>query len=272
MHRGVYAVGHRSVGIEGRWLAATLACGPTAVLSHGSAAALWGFGERPDPGGAARIELTVPGARGRRRPGLSIHAAQIGERERGTFRGVPVTTVTRTLLDLAGTLSGERLERLLDGCQRARRLDAGRLERALIDAAGRRGAGRLRRALDAVHPEGALTRSELERRTLRLIERAGLPRPEANARLHGREVDLLWREHGLVVELDGRAHHASRSAFEADRRRDADLQARGIRVLRFTWRQVTGEPEWVLRRIAALLGAGDPAPGGQVTRSTSSAT
>jgi very-short-patch-repair endonuclease len=134
-------------------------------------------------------------------------------------------------------------------------------ERELPDQLGRnpcrKGRGNLVALLDREHGP-AFTRSEAERRLLELVRAAALPSPDANARLAGREVDFLWRDAGLVVEVDGYVFHSSRASFERDRRRDAELQAQGFRVLRVTWRQIVEEPHAVVARIAQALVA---APG-----------
>src|SRR5690606_28464156 len=155
--------------------------------------------------------------------------------------------------DLAEGLSVAHLVAVVDRCQ-ARWLSDAAAVRSVVDrAAGRRGLRGLTRALMVVRPQDGLTRSELERRALRLRARAGIGTPGVNERLGRYEVDLLWRERGLVVELDGREWHDTADAFERDRRRDADLMAGGWRVMRLTWRQVVNEPRWVADRLRAAL-------------------
>jgi very-short-patch-repair endonuclease len=169
--------------------------------------------------------------------------------------GLRLTTVARTLLDLAEVLPTTQLVAVLDRCEARRLHHPKAVADVMARATGRRGLRGLRRALLIARPQDVLTRSELERRALRMIARHGLPRPEVNQRLYGHEVDLLWRDRGLVVELDGRAYHGDAIALDRDHRRDADLQARGLRVVRFTWRQVVNHERWVIERLERLLAA-----------------
>lgn len=236
-----------SVSTRGRFMAATLTCGPDAVLSHRAAAAIWDLG--PWPSGA--IDVTVP-ARRKPRGGIRLHRASV---ERAVRDGFPVTTVTRTLVDLAGVLT---LGRLRDAFERAERL-------GLLDAhsvneqmTGRRGAKKIR-AILAEWAEPEPTRSELERAFRSMCREASLPLPSSNVSLHGYEVDAYWPEDRLVVELDGWEFHKTRRSFEEDRRRDAALAAAGYRVLRFSWRQVVNEPALV----AAAVRSGCPRAGGR---------
>jgi len=168
------------------------------------------------------------------------------------LRRIPVTTPARTLLDLATVLPLRELEQAIaeaerryDGAQR-------RLLALLARYPARAGTAKLRELLGGSR-NPAFTRSEAERKFLELVRRAGLPAPEPNVRLHGYEVDFLWRDEVLAVEIDGYAFHHDRSAFEADRRRDADLAAHGIQAIRITWRQITDEPEATLVRLVQAL-------------------
>jgi very-short-patch-repair endonuclease len=145
------------------------------------------------------------------------------------------------------------VERALERAELLRLLDMAALNDVLARATGRLGAGVLRAALAHYAPEQAPARSELERRFLSLVRRAGLPRPVVNTLVAGYEVDFHWPAQRLVVETDGAATHLTRRAFERDRRRDAALQLAGQRVVRFTWRHVTGEPEAVEATLRALL-------------------
>jgi predicted transcriptional regulator of viral defense system len=251
LHAGVYAVGHARVTAHGRWMAAMLACGPGAVLSHHSAAALWELLPRSDTG--PRAEATAPTHR-RGRRGLVIHfARRLDRRDRTTRHGIPVTTVPRTLLDLAEVLPPRELERAFEEAQRLRLLDAREIARLRRRSHGRHGLRPLARLLAEQRPGVAATRSELERRFLALCQEAGLPPPAVNVRLAGFEVDMLWQRQRLVVELDGHAFHHSRSAFERDRIRDAALQLAGYRVVRITHRRLEGAPRATAATISALL-------------------
>jgi very-short-patch-repair endonuclease len=244
LHRGVYLAAPLPAQFTPE-MAAVLACGPTAVLSHHSAAALHGIRPREE----RDVHVTVTGGQPRSRPGIRVHRARALESIRR--HGIPVTTPARTLLDLATVLPRRDLERAVEEAQ-LRRLVS---RRALIDAqTGHHGTPALHAALV---DEPRLTRSEAEAELLRLIRAAGLPTPLTNARVGRYEVDFLWPEHGLVVEMDGFAYHSSRHAFERDRLRDADLQSLGLRVIRVTWRQLQ-QPEALVARLAAALATARP--------------
>jgi very-short-patch-repair endonuclease len=250
LHRGVYAVGHGELRPEGRWLAAVLACGPGAVLSHRSAAALWDLRPATRP----TIDVTAPRTRVGR-PGIDLHLSRcLQPHYRTEHKRIPTTTVARTLVDLAGVVETTGIERTLHRAEMLDLLDVQAVQDALSHGRGRRGAGALRSLL-AEHAPDHIIRSELEERFLALCRDASLPRPEVNARVEANgttyEVDFLWRDQHLVVETDGWGPHHTRAAFEADRRRDADLLVAGVRVLRFTWRQINRDAN----QVAATLGA-----------------
>ncbi len=249
LHRGVYAVGHRALTANGHRLAAVLAPGPGAVLSHRSAADAWGL--RRDH--RSRFEVITPRGGGRGLTAVDAHRVVLASEDRTTQDAVPMTTVARTVVDLAAVVRGDQLLGALERAEELRVLDLRAIEAAIRRAPRQRGIAKLRSALDALRPERSFTRSELERRALALADRYGLRRPAANALVCGHEVDLLWREQGVIVELDGFAFHRTRAAFERDRRRDAELTAHGYRVLRFTWRQLEREPERVAAILAAVL-------------------
>lgn len=252
LHRGVYAVGHRAISREGRWLAAVLASGEDAVLGRRSAAALWEI----RTGGGARTEVVVAGAR-RPRPGIAPYRSALAGDEVTAHRGIPVTTPARTLLDLAAVLAPARLERAVARAEVLRLADAVSLPVLLERHSRRPGAAALRAILAAGAP--AVTRSELEERFLAFLAGEGLPRPRTNVWMtvgaHGIELDCLWPRQRLVVELDGYAVHGTRAAFEADRERDRALQAAGFRVLRVTWRQLHDAPARLAADLARLLAA-----------------
>jgi uncharacterized protein DUF559/putative AbiEi antitoxin of type IV toxin-antitoxin system len=254
LHAGTYAVGHRALAREGRWLAAVLACGPDSVLSHRSAAALWDLRCTT----RAAIDVTAPRTR-HRRPGLDLHLPRcLAPEQRTEHKRIPCTTVARTLVDLAGVLGRTGIEGVWRRAEMLGLLDVHAVQSALEPSRGRRGAG-LIRALLAQAGDDAVTRSELEERFLALCLAASLPRPRVNARVDANgttyEVDFLWRQHHLVAETDGWGPHHTRAAFESDRRRDADLLVAGLRVVRFTWRQITREPGAVAATLGALLQA-----------------
>lgn len=248
IHRGVYVVGHTALVPLARELAAVLACGPDAALSHRSAASLWQVLEAED----GPIDVTVPRSN-RRRPGLRVHRSRVLRREDlRTVRGVPVTSPARTLLDLAEVARDRELERAVDEAIVRRLISRAALAAAVDGANGHRGTGRLRRLL-ARGEEPAFTRSQAEERFLALVRSAGLPAPEVNVQVAGQLVDFLWRDRRVVVEIDGYRFHSSPAAFERDRLRDAELSASGFRVIRITWRQLSEEPFAVVARLAAVL-------------------
>ncbi len=225
VHRGVYAVGHPGLAIESRWMAATLAFGPDAALSHRSAAELWGI-LKPSQG---PVDVSLPSRTGRRkRDGIRLHRSSSLTSELVTrHRGIPVTTPFRTISDLRAVASPRELRRAI------------RQAEALGLPAG-------------PGVEGDRTRSELEHLFLRLCRRHHLTLPEVNARIGSLTVDFLWRKRRLVVETDGYRYHRGRVAFEDDRARDLELRGLGFEVLRLSYRQVRNEPE----RIAAILREG----------------
>jgi very-short-patch-repair endonuclease len=232
-----------SLRTPGRMMAAVLSCGPRAALSHRAAAAVWDL--CPWPAGA--VDVSVVGSR-KPREGVRIH--RLHRIDIVTHDGFPVTSPTRTLVDLAAKEPAPRVERAYEQADRLGLLDAD----ALLAECDRRRGSRLLRALVDDGREAPPTRSELERALLHLCRDRGLPPPSQNVSLHGVEVDAYWPQYRLVVELDGYEWHRTRRAFEEDRRRDALLATHGIRVLRFTWRQVQRRPREVAEALAASAG------------------
>ena len=239
VHRGVYAVGHRILTTEGWWMAAVLAGGRGAVLSHGTAAAVWDLGRAT--GGV--VHITVRGDPGRkRRRGIKVHRSTTLTARDVTLRhGLPVTTPARTIIDLSRTLDGRKLEHIVDLAD----------QRGLVDFTDLRAAhsASLQAVLQNYRP--APTRSELEERFLTLCDEHGIPRPETNTHIEGVLVDFVWRERRLIVEVDGYAYHRAPSRFERDRENDVTLTLKGWRVMRFTWRKVDERPGWVAAAIRA---------------------
>jgi very-short-patch-repair endonuclease len=247
LHRGVYQVGPISAG-RAREMAAHLACGPSSVLSHRSVAVLCQLLPVLEP--LQPVEVLVRG-RERLRPGIVVRrVVSLRNDEITKLDGIPITTATRCIVDMAATVSARELEQALAQALALRLTTRTKLERALQSANGRRGTALLRELL---HGQAALTRSEAEERLLRLVRRAQLPEPATNARIAGFEVDFLWRTAKLVVEVDGYAFHADASAFEKDRQRDFVLTATGLRVVRVTWKQLVEQPEVVLARLSQSL-------------------
>ena len=177
-----------------------------------------------------------------------MHRCALARRDTMIREGVPVTAPPRTLLDLAARAGRSELAAAVNEAHVQRLISPATLSHLISTNRGRAGIRALR-ALAEDHPQ--MTRSAAERRFLALLRRSGVPLPEANARAAGYEVDFLWREQRLIVETDGWAAHSSRTAFEHDRRRDAELAARGYRVVRITWRQLRGDPTGVVARALA---------------------
>jgi very-short-patch-repair endonuclease len=230
-----------------------LGCGgpEAAVVSHRSAAALLDLVRIP----SGPVEVITLGQSGATRA-IRVHRSSTLDRARDVGwgeDGLPLTSLTRTLVDLADVMSPHFLERACHRAEMLGRLDAGALHARLDELPGRRA-----RALRAVlaglaRADPDVTRSELEERFLELVKRAGLPRPRVNARVGPYEVDFLWAQQRLVAETDGAAAHLTPSAFEADRKRDEALTVAGFHVVRFTWRRVVHEPTAVARALGALL-------------------
>ncbi|HMJ32271.1 MAG TPA: type IV toxin-antitoxin system AbiEi family antitoxin domain-containing protein [Baekduia sp.] len=252
LHRkypGVYAVGHPELSVDGRRYAAVRACGPRAVASHLMAAALWGLRR------SGRLEVTVPHSRGGLDAVIVHETRRLSAGDTTVIRAIPVTSLARTVVDLAELLPADRLERVLDHAGRHEAFDLGAVEAALARLPGRRGAPKLQTLLGA--PSPGPTRSELEDAFLALCRRAGLPVPQLNVHLalgdRLVEVDALFGPAGVIVELDGAATHDTTAAFHADRRRDAIAAAAGFQTLRYTWERVTREPREVTAELRAVL-------------------
>jgi Transcriptional regulator, AbiEi antitoxin len=252
-HRGVYGLGPLGSKFA-HWKAAVLAAGPGAVVSHRSAAELWGLID----GFTVPIHVTVPSAR-RDRSGLRFHRSVLAADEHTTVEGIPVTTVPRTLLDCARDMSARRIERMINQADVLRLHDRLSLHDLLVRYPGRSGSRALSEALRRRNAGRTVTRSELEERFLELVDEIGLPRPEINAsfELDGQliEIDALWRAERVVVELDSRQFHDTPLTFERDRRRDRKLVAARWRPVRITWRQLHEEPSAVARDLKRLLAA-----------------
>jgi very-short-patch-repair endonuclease len=253
-HQGVYGVGHAALAPRGPQRAALLACGDGAILSHASAAHIWGLLEmEPTP-----VDITVMGRQCRSRSGIRVHqVSDISEQDVRLRYDLPLTSPARTLIDFGATATRDGLERLVAEARVKGLLRPGELEAAVSRAGRRRGTGRIRALLQA-EGEPGITRSEGERILRGLIRQARLAQPRSNVRVAGYEVDFLWEEEKVVVEFDGYRFHGHRRAFEHDRRKDVDLANAGYQVLRFTWRQLTEEPLVVIAAIARALGRRSP--------------
>jgi Protein of unknown function (DUF559) len=237
-------VGHSALFLDGRLNAALLYGGDRGVPSHTTAAWIWSLTEAQP----SHIHLTVPGRR-RSLPAVRIHHSR--RIDRATCRDLPVTSLARTLIDIAAMLSPRQLRRALSEADYRGLLELGDLEQTL--RRGRVGSKALRAALQGHLPRLAQTRSVLEERFLELCAAAGLPLPEVNARVGGMTVDARWSDHQLVVELDGAAAHGGRAAIKRDRERELALRAMGFQVIRYTWDQVTKRPDQVIADVRRLL-------------------
>jgi len=253
LHQGAYAVGHRALTVESRWMAAVLSCGPGAVLSHRSAGQLW----RIVPRTAAVPEVTRPGYF-RPRSGILCHRSSIPPDEIDEVLGIPVTSVARTQFDLAAVLSKRGLERVMHEVEVRELRDRLSLWDLLARYPRRRGTANLRSLLRARTPVG-ITQNDFEELFVEFIDAQGLPRPRLNATLpmRGRlpRPDCMWARQRLIVELDGRATHGTKRAFESDRERDRILLAEGWRSMRVTWRQLRDEPAAIAADLRELLRA-----------------
>jgi very-short-patch-repair endonuclease len=228
LHRGVYAVGQRQLRREARWMAAVLAYGPGSVLSHRPGGAHWQIVSDRGP-----CDVTSPNAR-RSRPGIRVHQARLPADEVTVHQGIPITTVPRTLFDLAAVLPQRQLERAINEAELLHLWDELSLDHLLHRYPRHRGNKAIRAALQQRRQGSTATKSDLEEMFLALIDAAGVARPEINALVEGFEVDAVWRDARLVVELDGRDTHGTAAAFERDRARDRALQVAGWRVVRIT--------------------------------------
>lgn len=246
VERGVYAVGRPELSARGRWMAAVLGAGRGAVLSHGSAAALWGVAPVAHP-----VEVTVPASSGRSRPGVRIcRRRELARADVDTRDGIPVTSIIRTLVDMASRLDRGRMERMVNEADRLDLVDPEGLQGGLERYRGQRGVGRLRALLD--RQTFRLTDSELERRFLPLAASAGLAYPLTRRRVNGYRVDFYWPELGLIVETDGVRYHRTPGQQARDRRRDQAHTVAGMTPLRFTHAQVRFAPEHVRATLVAV--------------------
>jgi very-short-patch-repair endonuclease len=254
VHCGVYALGRPALSTEGRWLAAVMACGPDAILSHRSAAALHGV----MPTAQTRIDVTVPRRASLSRPEIRVHRSiSLSDADRTIVCAVPCTSVPRTLLDLAGALDRDSLGRACDQAEVLRLLDWSAMDVVLSRARSRAGVRKVRAIRRAGGVGDDIPRSELEERFLALCRHARLPQPAVNAWItvagEAMEVDFAWHEQRVMVETDGFRTHGTRRAFQRDRRRDQLLTLAGWQVIRFTWDEVTKQPRHVMEVARELL-------------------
>jgi very-short-patch-repair endonuclease len=247
IHRGVYAVGHEDLSWEGRCMGAVLACAP-AVASHWTAAWLLGLARyRP-----SSFDLTVPSRRGHRRREFFVHYAALAEEDVTEANGIPVTSLERTHLDIAGRWP-DAIPRMLERSEDRGTLDLISFEALLNRSVHHPGYRPLQQALRAYRPDPTVLRSNLERRFRDLVRASSLPRPSHNYIAGPYELDCYWPEHRFCVELDVYATHGSRRSFETDREREDELLLMEIEVMRVTDVRLEREPRRVLERVAAHL-------------------
>jgi len=247
VYAGVYAVGHVNATPVGRAAAAVLACGDGAALSHGSAAWLWGFQRH----WGHPIEVTA--AAKHRRKGIRVHqSTTLTRRDTATHRGIHVTSAARTVYDVAPSLTDRALTRMINDALRSNLLRQAELAELIARHPGQRTSKRLAAHLEAIETVG-ITRSELEDTFNDLARRLGLPRPLINTHVAGREVDVLFADEGLIVEIDGYDVHGTRAAFEDDRERDAEMLLHGLSTVRVTSERLKADPEREAARLRAIL-------------------
>jgi predicted transcriptional regulator of viral defense system len=259
IHQRVFALTPGLMTERGTFMAAVLACGPGAVLSHRSAAYLWGLIDEWE----APIDVTAPNRRGRSPGGVAAHRDRsLRPIDRTTRFGIPCTSLARTLLDYAGVAREWEVRKAVAQAEVLRLLHRPTMWALLKRCRRRRGVARLRLVLDTIHPQTKKTRSELERLFLAMCAKAGVPEPEVNTWLQaagGRryQADFLWRQDRLIVEADSRRFHDTDSAFVRDRKREQQLQLARWRVSRCTWEEVEQEPRRLGMTVQGLLTQGD---------------
>jgi very-short-patch-repair endonuclease len=253
IHRGVYAVGHRKLTVRGRWMAAVLACGPGAVLSHRDAAALHDLRRS---GSAKAVHVTAPGRRRHNRPGIIVHNVRhLHPDDCAMVDGIPVTSVHRTVLDYAETARPQELRWAFEAYDRLDLLDMRKLDAVMARNPGRRGIKPLTALTAKYRGPAPDTRSGNERRFLALIREAGLPEPSVNVVVAGIVVDFFWPEQRLVVEVDSYTFHHTPADRAEDRRKQRVLRAAGCEVLRVMDTELTDEPEATVCDVRERLSA-----------------
>jgi len=248
VYAGVYAVGRPELSQLGRWMAAVLACGEAAVLSHASAAELWGVSTTTNKGTS---HVTIPSHRKARQPGIRAHRRDLTPAETATREGIPLTAIATTLVDQAAIVTRNRLEAQINEADKLDLATPDQLRAELERISSRPGIRKLRALLD----EGALvlTDSELERMFLRIIERARLPEPRTQARVNGFRVDFYWPDLKLIVETDGVRYHRTPQQQTKDRIRDQRHTAAGYTTLRFTHAQIAKDQAGTRATLVAVI-------------------
>jgi very-short-patch-repair endonuclease len=249
LFRGVYAVGHAVVSTDGWCQAALLACGEKSVLGHRTACTKWSL-RRDD---LFPLSVIVPGDRGRKHDRIETRRVKLDRRDWMVFDSLRVTTPARTIVDMAGELRGKEMRLLVECAQDIRRFKPGQIRAVLERNPHRPGCRPLLHLVALLDPDADGARSYLERLFLKLVRKAKLPEPEVNQQIEGRERDFVWRDHRLVIEVDGHAHHSSRAAMRRDKARDRELTAALWRPARFTYEDVAFEPEATVNELRNLL-------------------
>jgi very-short-patch-repair endonuclease len=251
IHKGVYAVGHTRLSMKGLFMAAVLACGPRALLSHHAAASLHDLRRYP----TGKIDVTAVGKRAH--AGVRCHGCRNLHRDdRTIIDAIPVTSLPRTLLDLAEVCDPQRLRSLIEEADRRQILDAAAIERLVARSPGRHGLKPLTAAIQDAAPDAPWLASDLERAFRELLRAHDLPLPQTNVLVEGMLVDCVWPKHRLIAELDGAPYHRTRQAFETDRRRDMKLMAAGWRVIRITGHRIRHDALALVAELRALLSDG----------------
>jgi very-short-patch-repair endonuclease len=248
-YEGVYAVGHTALTDKSHLIAAVYACGEQALASHRAAGKLWGILRPAQP-----IEVTAP--RGcKPKEGITVHRTRlIHDEDRALIDAIPVTSLARTLVDLADVLPERQLANAVHEAEVLRLFDLKGLERVLERLPGRKGRHKLSRVLSAYRDVQPFTRSRAERHVFEMCEQQGLPAPQVNTWLGSEEVDFYWPDADLVLEFDGDVHRTTR-AFYADRERDRSLAAQGIHVVRATDRD---DPRALAKQLRTILSVRTP--------------
>jgi Transcriptional regulator, AbiEi antitoxin/Protein of unknown function (DUF559) len=262
IHQAVYSLVPRELlKREGLYMAAVLACGPGAVLSHRSAAVVHGLRDY----GYTRVEVTIPGRSGRAHDRIFVHrSTTLTQADVTVVNNIPVTTVARTLLDLGEVITPRQLERCFDQADTLEALDLHAINDQLARNATRRGAKAVRHVLETHYIGSTPTENDFEEALLSLTRDLGLPDPKAQYIIDPGDgeppirADFAWPDRRIVVETDGRKTHGTRQAFETDRRRDQRLTAAGWTVIRTTWRQLKYRPHELRPVLLKLLGPGSP--------------
>lgn len=252
LHQGVYALGHRLVSREGRWMAAVLACGPGAALSHFYAGHLWHMCGSYGPIEVLRQSggFTLAG----HHRGIRLHQTRrLHEYEVTLERGIPVVVRERVLLDIAARTDAKRLERVVVQAYKSGHLDWRRLGRITKRRRGCKGVGRLRQIALEVDPEALETKSVSEIDFLALWREMNMQIPVCNVLVEGHLVDFLWPAQKVIVETDSWSHHGDRPTFESDHQRDVDLVAAGYDVHRTTYKMLERNPDVFLRNVRQAL-------------------